>query len=213
MVAARPLVAAFSALLASAPPAARAFRGSVGAPPIVRGGGARRVPPAAALRDSPSAVDFDSLAVMDVVLFRRRDGGGDDEKKKLELGAIQEDGTLAPLSAWTLEGAYVDPSSGEDVLEFVVDEEDLYPGLRKEDATVIKILDGGEVGYGSRQVGGGKGPGNPHGEESELLYYLNRGAMERRYFEGGEGGEGGGGGGGQGAEVEVVVNPALEHTW
>ena len=37
------------------------------------------------------------------------------------------------------------------------------------------------MGFGSRQVRGGKGPGNPHGEEGELLYYIDRTIVEGEY--------------------------------
>lgn len=43
-----------------------------------------------------------------------------------------------------------------------MDEEDMYPGLSSNEVIIHKRID---VDYGSRQVGGGKGPGNPHGEE------------------------------------------------
>lgn len=124
--------------------------------------------------------DFVSLVDMDIVLFSRNGG------KKQELGAIQGDGTLAPLSAWTLEPAY------DNTIEFVVDEELRFPGLTATQVEIIKILDECVIGYGSRQVGGGKGPKNPHGEESELLYYVDRNALKN---------------------VDLVVNPGLEINW
>ena len=90
---------------------------------------------------------------MDVVLMQRRknDNGS---TPKLELGAVQENGNVAPLSTWTLESAYENASS--DMMEFVVDEEDLYPGLASDEVRVVKVLDGSAISYGSRQVGGGK---------------------------------------------------------
>jgi hypothetical protein len=124
--------------------------------------------------------DFVSLVDMDIVLFSRNGG------KKQELGAIQGDGTLAPLSAWTLEPAY------DNTIEFVVDEELRFPGLTATQVEIIKILDERVIGYGSRQVGGGKGPKNPHGEESELLYYVDLNALKN---------------------VDLVVNPGLEINW
>ena len=55
------------------------------------------------------------------------------------------------------------------------------------------------------QVGGGKGPGNPHGEESELTYFIDRGVIERKYCN---------------VEsvddpmtIDIVVNTDLEHVW
>ena len=145
---------------------------------------------------------------MDVVIFQRRnsDGANNDENNikkqslELELGAFQENGSIAPLSTWSLESAYT--SGLNDMMEFLVDEEDLLPGLTPDDIEVLQVLDGSVVGYGSRQVGGGKGPGNPHGEESELLYYVDRSVVEGEYEVEGES-----------AEVNVVVNPALELLW
>ena len=148
-----------------------------------------------------SNVDFNSLMIMDVVLFQRNDSDNSDTNSKLELGAVQENGNVAPLSTWTLDASYTS-SSGEDVLEFVVDEEDMYPGLSVNEVIIHKRLD---VDYGSRQVGGGKGPGNPHGEESELTYFIDRGVIETKYCN---------------AEsvddpmtIDIVVNTDLEHVW
>eukprot|EP00957_Ditylum_brightwellii_P124208 9467919-Ditylum_brightwellii.AAC.1 len=118
---------------------------------------------------------------MDIVLFSRKKNS--DPENALELGAIQEDGTLAPISAWTLESAFSD-SSGSDAIEFLVDEEDRFPGLTSDDVIIHTLLDESLISYGSRQVGGGKGPGNPHGEESELLYYVDRSVIEEEAQEG-----------------------------
>ena len=133
-------------------------------------------------------VDFDSLLDMDVVLFKRRNG----EKEELELGAMQEDGTVAPISAWSLESAFASGSS--DSIEFLVDEEDRFPGLTADDIIIVSVVDESLISYGSRQVGGGKGPGNPHGEESELLYYVERSVIEKD-------------------DVDVVIKPQLEILW
>jgi hypothetical protein len=43
-------------------------------------------------------------------------------------------------------------------------------------------------------VGGGKGPGNPHGEESELLYYIDNRVVEEN-------------------SIDVVLKPELEILW
>ena len=59
---------------------------------------------------------------------------------------------------------------------------------------VHSIVPQDRLSYGSRQVGGGMGPGNPHGEESELLYYVDRGVVEED-------------------GIEVVVKPELEIFW
>lgn len=103
--------------------------------------------------DLSSDIPLQSLFVMDVVLMQRRKND-DDSTPKLELGAVQENGNVAPLSTWTLESAYENASS--DMMEFVVDEEDLYPGLASDEVRVVKVLDGSSISYGSRQVGGGK---------------------------------------------------------
>jgi len=152
---------------------------------------------------------------MDVVLFRRQpipaaDVDGD-STAKLELGAVQDNGNVAPLSTWTLESAYTSPS--RDMMEFVVDEEDLFPGLSLKEIQIVKVIEG--IDYGSRQVGGGKGPGNPHGEESEMLYYVDRGVVEGVHRSGAasSGCSAGGTVDGEERRIDVVVNPNLEHMW
>ncbi|KAL7515791.1 hypothetical protein ACHAWX_000868 [Stephanocyclus meneghinianus] len=162
-------------------------------------------------------IDFQDLTVMDVVLFHRRfvDNDGEESPQqtnslscmKLELGAVQETRTVAPLSAWTTESSYT--SSSNDMMEFVVDEEDMFPGLTSDDIRILQVFDGSVIGYGSRQVGGGKGLGNPHGEESELLYYIDRSVVEGIYdleIDGGDSRL-------RGVKVDLVVNPSLEHIW
>ena len=129
---------------------------------------------------SIKAVDFNSLMEMDVVIYSEKDS---DQKC---IGAIQEDGTLSPLSAWSS-----DPVFG-DSLEFVVDEEDRFPGFQEGQVVVHAIVPEESLSYGSRQVGGGKGPGNPHGEESELLYYVEKGLLQG---------------------VALKINPNLEILW
>jgi len=124
--------------------------------------------------------NFDSLLDMDVVIYE------DDKTKARKIGAMQEDGTIAPLSVWTMEAAYGNS------LEFVVDEEHRFPGLSVSTIKIIQVLPEHVIGYGSRQVGGGKGPGNPHGEESELLYYVDRQVLDG---------------------IEFDVNPKLEILW
>eukprot|EP00594_Rhizosolenia_setigera_P017685 CAMPEP_0178976948 /NCGR_PEP_ID=MMETSP0789-20121207/24175_1 /TAXON_ID=3005 /ORGANISM="Rhizosolenia setigera, Strain CCMP 1694" /LENGTH=156 /DNA_ID=CAMNT_0020666209 /DNA_START=165 /DNA_END=635 /DNA_ORIENTATION=+ len=145
-------------------------------------------------------IDLENLFDMDIVLFQRK---ANKKNEKLEIGAIQEDGLVAPISAWTLESAF--PNS--DTLEFLVDEEDRFPGLTSEDIQIVKVIPENKISYGSRQVGGGKGPGNPHGEESEILYYVDRDALkslcpstdgEDKYTM---------------KDVEIVVKPELEILW
>ncbi|KAK1741571.1 hypothetical protein QTG54_008049 [Skeletonema marinoi] len=144
-------------------------------------------------------VDFTDLMVMDVVLFQRRNTNS---PTSIELGSVQENGNIAPLSTWTLESAYT--SAINDMMEFVVDEEDLFPGMTSEEINVLSVLDGDVVGYGSRQVGGGKGPGNPHGEESEIIYYVDRAVVEGVYSTGVDD---------EVLNIDVVVNSNLEHLW
>ena len=151
-------------------------------------------------------VDFNDLTIMDVVLFRRRQDS--ENKLKLELGTLQEETRkVAPLSAWTTDSSYI--SDTNDMMEFVVDEEDMFPGLTSEDIIILDVLEGSVIGYGSRQVGGGKGLGNPHGEESELLYYIDRRYVEGKFYldideQSDEMNE---------MKIELVVNPSLEVIW
>ena len=169
--------------------------------------------PTIILSNDNSIIEFNNLMVMDVVLFQRKQQQY--ESTALELGAVQENGNIAPLSTWTLESAY--ETSNNDMMEFVVDEHDLFPGLSSEEVTVLKVLEGDKIGYGSRQVGGGKGLGNPHGEESEIVYYVERSVVEGRYcIRSSE--EGGGEDDDEEEEVpimkiELIVNPDLEHLW
>lgn len=142
---------------------------------------------------------------MDIVLFQRRILTDETEPKKLELGTLQETGTIAPLSAWTTESSYT--SGTNDMMEFVVDEEDMFPGLTSDDIRILERLDGSDINYGSRQVGGGKGLGNPHGEESEILYYVDRSVVEGVYdldVADSKLSEVG---------IELVINPSLEVMW
>jgi hypothetical protein len=163
--------------------------------------------PPTIILSSDSIIDFNNLMVMDVVLFQRNQQQPQYKSTKLELGAVQENGNIAPLSTYTLESAY--ETSTNDMMEFVVDEDDLFPGFQSEEVTVLKVLEGYNIGYGSRQVGGGKGLGNPHGEESEIVYYVERSVVEGRYCK--EWSE-------EEEEVaimkiELIVNPDLEHLW
>lgn len=147
--------------------------------------------------DEPIA--FTDLFVMDVVIFQRRNTN---DRSIIELGSVQENGNVSPLSTWTLESAY--ESALNDMMEFVVDEEDLFPGMNSEEITVLRVLDSDMIGYGSRQVGGGKGPGNPHGEESEIIYYVDRSVVEGVYSMEGDD---------EVLKIDVVVNSNLEHLW
>mmetsp|Transcript_35474 Transcript_35474/g.73879 ORF Transcript_35474/g.73879 Transcript_35474/m.73879 type:complete len:184 (-) Transcript_35474:301-852(-) len=133
-------------------------------------------------RTKLNSISLDGLMDMDVVIFKEN---GEESDKKF-IGAVQEDGTLLPLSAWSDE-----PAFGNSI-ELLVDEEDRNGGLDTESITIESIVPEESLSYGSRQVGGGKGPGNPHGEESELLYYVDQDLLQ---------------------DIEVVIKPELEILW
>lgn len=135
-----------------------------------------------------------NLMVMDVVIY--------EQDSRLKLGAVQENGNVAPLSTWTMESSY--ETDANDMLAFVVDEDDVFPGLDSSEITVLKRLEGDDIlSYGSRQVGGGKGLGNPHGEESEIVYYLDRSVVEGQYFKKT----------GSDLKISIKMNEELEHLW
>ena len=138
-----------------------------------------------------SRISFDDLMEMDVVVFSTLAGGDKDSSPRRQLGAVQEDGRIAPLCVWTTEPAF------DSSLEFLVDEEDLLPGFTADDDNVRihSIVSQELLSFGSRQVGGGMGPGNPHGEESERLYYIDRSVIDGD------------------DNIEVVVKPELEIFW
>jgi hypothetical protein len=131
------------------------------------------------------SVDVNSLMEMDVVVYSENEGGKEGSKF---LGAVQADGRVTPLSAWTEEPAFGDS------LEFVVAEADLFPGFQQDDQriTIQSMVPEESLSYGSRQLFGGKGPGNPHGEESEVVYYVERSSLRG---------------------VELRLKPELEILW
>jgi hypothetical protein len=140
---------------------------------------------AAAAENSQTStqVDFESLIDMDVVIYSLPS-----EDEKLRLGAMQEDGVLSPLSAWTTE-----PAFGSSI-EFLVDEADRFV-LAKMPTDKIRLhhlLSEEELSYGSRQCH--RGVGNPHGEESELLYYVEQDVIDK-------------------FQVQVYIKPDLEILW
>lgn len=136
--------------------------------------------------EATDSVDFNSLIDMDVVVYSNRD----DPKGTKHLAALEEDGSLAPLSAWTTEHAF------GTCVEFLVDEEDRFNLPRHDEATkVINIhyrMDESELSYGSRQCN--RGSGNPHGEESELLYYVEQDVLDK-------------------FDIDVIIKPELEILW
>lgn len=128
-------------------------------------------------------VDFDSLIDMDVIMYSLKNGDND----KMYLGAIQEDGTLSPLSTWTTE-----PAFGSSV-EFLVDEEDRFVlTSRMDDIQIHRMVPETQLSYGSRQCH--RGVGNPHGEESEILYYVDQDVIDKY-------------------KIEIAVKPHLEILW
>lgn len=142
------------------------------------------------------ALDPETLMDMDIVVYCDElvvDGVANDDDsmatkatRRYRLGAIQEDMMLAPLSVWSTDPQF------DDFLEFVVDEEDRFPGVDPSKVQLVRLIPPESLYFGSRQVGGGKGPGNPHGEESELLYYVKEQCVQ---------------------DVELAVKPELEILW
>jgi len=142
-----------------------------------------------------SNFDSSSLMIMDIVLYSTMEEEGSDGEG-LKIGTIIDDGSIQPLTAWSLEEAV--QFSGDEYIEFLVDHSNLNHPMAKQrqqsSIIVHTVLDPITITYGSRQVGGGKGPGNPHGEESELLYYVKKSVLEAN-------------------NVTIHVNPALEIQW
>mmetsp|Transcript_35324 Transcript_35324/g.85494 ORF Transcript_35324/g.85494 Transcript_35324/m.85494 type:complete len:298 (+) Transcript_35324:214-1107(+) len=133
-----------------------------------------------------AAPDFDSLIDMDVVVY----SFVDDPLKEKRFAALQEDGILSPLSVWTTE-----PAFGNSI-EFLVDEEERF--MLAEEMTESRrielhyLIDESSLSYGSRQCQ--RGVSNPHGEENELLYYIDKDIVER-------------------FDAKVDVKPELEILW
>lgn len=151
----------------------------------------------ASTEECNSYVKMSELNDMDVVVYSLLD---DD---KLCLGAVQEGGLLSPLSAWTDEPAFGDS------IEFLVDEEDRFTleqetkdqleidsdSAKKDAKHTIRIhhlLSEDEVSYGQRQCP--RGVHNPHGEESEMLYYVEQQLIDEY-------------------EIEMELKPELETLW
>ena len=142
-------------------------------------------------------VKIDDLIDMDVVIYslvennHNNDDDGssssnnNNDSNRLYFGAMQEDGIISPLSVWSTE-----PVFGES-LEFLVDEEDRFSLQQKQftsdsitststGGSTIRIhhlLTEAEVSYSNRQCQ--RGVGNPHGEESELLYYIPQNVIDQ----------------------------------
>jgi len=141
---------------------------------------------------------MEDLHDMDVVVYSLNDDSsaegndsGNDTTPTLYLGALQEDGILGPLSAWTDEPAF------DDSIECLVDEVDRFSlkgvAAASGGVTIHHLLSEEEVSYGSRQCP--RGPHNPHGEESELLYYVDKPAVLERF------------------RIALAIKPELETLW
>jgi hypothetical protein len=142
-------------------------------------------------------LSLESLIDMDVVIYSSNttsdESSSSSETNAFLLGAIQEDGSLAPLSAWTTEPAFGDS------LEFLVDEDDRFSLSTSTSSTnnpagfrLHYRLTESELSYGSRQCH--RGVGNPHGEESELLYYVEQSIIDK-------------------FGIQIALKPDLEILW
>jgi hypothetical protein len=162
------------------------------------------------VRTTANVVDFDSLLDMDVVMFEKIVNEDDDHDRndncdpdntsptnaattgrRSYLGAMQDDGTIAPLSTWIDE-----PLCGTSSMEFVVDKMERYPGYVNATVRNVRVIPEQYIYYGSRQVDGGKGADNPHGELSELLYYVDAQYIDTMR-----------------PDLSIVVKPYLEILW
>jgi hypothetical protein len=130
---------------------------------------------------SDSSIDLNDLLEMDVVVFSEMNN-----TSKRQLGAVQENSRITPMCVWTTE-----PAFGESV-EFLVDENDMLPGFTLDQIVIHAIVPQTALSYGSRQVAGGMGPSNPHGELSELLYYIDQSILQ---------------------DIDIMVKPELEVFW
>ena len=133
--------------------------------------------------DGGDPISFDSLVEMDVVVYRHTNKMN--TTTKYLLGTVEEDGRLSPLSVWT-----TDPVFGTS-LEFLVDEEDRY-SLDDQQIQIVHVLQESEVSYGSRQCQ--RGAKNPHGEHSELLYFVETSVIDK-------------------FGVKLLIKPELEILW
>mmetsp|Transcript_42359 Transcript_42359/g.83205 ORF Transcript_42359/g.83205 Transcript_42359/m.83205 type:complete len:234 (-) Transcript_42359:1509-2210(-) len=117
------------------------------------------------------AIDPSTLFETDIVLYQVMPVH---ENPKINVGVIVDVVTaIHPVCSWTMESAYSE--SRPHTIEFLMDEEVgtipfAVDGESDSGAIVLHVFE--NVDYGSRQVGGGMGPGNPHGEDSEDLYYI-----------------------------------------
>lgn len=113
----------------------------------------------------------------DIVEYRLPSGEANGDGKRLGLGCVQS-GQIHPLCKWSV-----------DTDEFLFDEE----AAPLELAAAENLLDMNAIWPMSRLVGGGMGPGNPHGEESEDCWSLANVQLSE--------------------ETRVVVRPEREVWW
>ena len=98
-----------------------------------------------------------SVEPWDVVEYDLMESAPEDDKTQ-GLGVVLEDGSIQPLCIWQAGST-----------EFVWDE-DLDPVAS---SRVLSVIDMDQVFQSTRQVGGGMGPLNPHGEESEDVFIID----------------------------------------
>jgi hypothetical protein len=152
----------------------------------------RRHDTAEVAETSSTPLKIDDLIDMDVVIYSlendsESNGSSDEISPTFRFGAMQEDGLLSPLSAWTKEPAFGDS------VEFLVDEAERFALVNSKDKICLHhLLSEAELGYGSRQCH--RGMGNPHGEESALLYYVEQKVIDK-------------------FKVELAIKPELEILW
>jgi len=142
------------------------------------------------IRGGGVAVDVgEEVYDRDVVVFSVGEG-------VRQLGAVglnnRGDTSIFTLCCWRPIAIGETDEIGVEFLES--EEED--PILLDDDVNnliVHKILSNDDVILGSRQVGGGMGPGNPHGEESENTYTISPSILP--------------------PNIKIVVRPELEIFW
>mmetsp|Transcript_6571 Transcript_6571/g.19489 ORF Transcript_6571/g.19489 Transcript_6571/m.19489 type:complete len:173 (-) Transcript_6571:241-759(-) len=113
----------------------------------------------------------------DLVEYKLPDEERGEDGKILGLGTVHA-GEVHPICKWS-----------DECDEFLVDEYAQVVPLER----AVKVLDMDKVWYSNRLVGGGMGPGNPHGEESEDCWSLQDAELSK--------------------ETRVVVRPEREVWW
>eukprot|EP00638_Chattonella_subsalsa_P008830 CAMPEP_0117740150 /NCGR_PEP_ID=MMETSP0947-20121206/4176_1 /TAXON_ID=44440 /ORGANISM="Chattonella subsalsa, Strain CCMP2191" /LENGTH=164 /DNA_ID=CAMNT_0005556221 /DNA_START=1 /DNA_END=495 /DNA_ORIENTATION=- len=116
---------------------------------------------------------------LDVIEFCMK---SEEENEQTRLGTILEDNRIQPLCCWC------ENFGDDDDIEFLHDEE--CDSLAPEDVKIIRLV---ESYPSQRLVGGGMGPTNPHGEESEDVFLLKPKLLS--------------------PNCKIVVRPELEIFW